>query len=131
MAVPFETVLCYFPGHLQYSRCSSNIFISDIFFITVLVHLSILISFTSSRASCPFCIISGCFYHLLLGFISLRKEEPLPELFPQTPVSSYSWPRRIQVVDKVVSPSCLGLPCRLVRSVTLMVQLLSLNRAMQ
>ena len=45
-------------------------------------------------------------YHLPPGFLSLRKEEPLPELSPQTPVSSYSWPRRTQVVDKAVSPSC-------------------------
>ena len=35
------------------------------------------------------------FYHLPPGFLSLRKEEPLPELFPQTPVPSYSWPRRL------------------------------------
>ena len=40
------------------------------------------------------------------GFLSLRKEEPLPELSPQTPVSGYSWPRRTQVADKAVSPSC-------------------------
>ena len=40
------------------------------------------------------------------GFLSLRKEEPLPELSPQTPVSGYSWPRRTQMADKVVSPSC-------------------------
>ena len=63
-------------------------------------------------------------------FLSLRKEELLPELSPQTPVSGYSWPRRTQVSkksesqritanvpaiilgiktllsDKVVSPSC-------------------------
>ena len=45
-------------------------------------------------------------YHLPPGFISLRKEEPLPELFPQTPVPSYSWPRSTQVADKIVSPSC-------------------------
>ena len=32
------------------------------------------------------------------GFLSLRKEEPHPELFPQTPVSSYSWPRRILII---------------------------------
>ena len=45
-------------------------------------------------------------YLLTPGFLSLRKEEPQPELFPQTPVSSYSWPRRTQVVaDKVVPPS--------------------------
>ena len=29
-----------------------------------------------------------------------------PELFPQTPVSGYSWPHRTQVADNVVSPSC-------------------------
>ena len=74
-------------------------------------------------------------YHLPPGCPSLRKEEPIPELFPQTPVPSYSWPRRTQVADKVVSPSCLGLPCHLVHSrgvhsVTLLVHLLSLNRAM-
>ena len=47
-----------------------------------------------------------CFYHLPPGFLSLHKEEPLPELFPQTLVSSYYWPRRSQVADKIVSPSC-------------------------
>ena len=46
------------------------------------------------------------YHHLPPGFLSLRKEEPLPELFPQTLVSSYSWPHRTQVADKVVSPSC-------------------------
>ena len=40
------------------------------------------------------------------GFLSLRKEEPLPELSPQMPVSGYSWPRRTQVADKAVSLSC-------------------------
>ena len=45
-------------------------------------------------------------YHLPPGFLSLRKEEPLPELSPQTPVSGYYWPRRTQMADKVVSPSC-------------------------
>ena len=45
-------------------------------------------------------------YHLPSGFLSLRKEEPLPELSAQTPVSGYSWPRRTQVADKAVSPSC-------------------------
>ena len=45
-------------------------------------------------------------YHLPPGFLSLRKEEPLPELFTQTPVPSYSWPRSTQVADKIVSPSC-------------------------
>ena len=92
--------------------------ILDIFFVNLLVHLSILISFTSSRASCPFYIIS-CFLPLLPGFLSLRKEEPLPELFPQTPVSGYSWPRRTQVADKVVSPSCFRSslpPCPLCHS---------------
>ena len=37
---------------------------------------------------------------------SRLKKEPLPELFPQTPVSSYYWLCRTQVADKVVSPSC-------------------------
>ena len=58
-------------------------------------------------------------YHLPPGVLSLRKEEPLPELFPQTPVSSYYWPRRTEVADKIVSPSCFivfGLPCSLVHS---------------
>ena len=45
-------------------------------------------------------------YHLSPGFVSFRKEEPLSELFPQTPVCSHSRPRRTQVADKVVSPSC-------------------------
>ena len=42
------------------------------------------------------------------GFLSLCKdsEEPLPGLFPQTPVPRYTWPCRTQVADKVVSPSC-------------------------
>ena len=44
--------------------------------------------------------------HLPPGYLSLRKEEPHPELSPQTPVSGYSWPRRTQVADKAVSPSC-------------------------
>ena len=53
-------------------------------------------------------LVKSCFtiYHLPPGFLSLRKEEPLPELFPQTPVPSYSWPRSTQVADKIVSPSC-------------------------
>ena len=46
------------------------------------------------------------YHHLPPGFLSLRKEEPLPELSPQTPVSGYSWPRRTQMADKVISPSC-------------------------
>ena len=46
------------------------------------------------------------YYYLPSGFLSLRKEEPLPELSPQMPVSGYSWPRRTQVADKAVSPSC-------------------------
>ena len=50
--------------------------------------------------------VSKVIYHLPPGFLSLRKEEPLPELSPQTPVSGYSWPRRTQVADKAVSPSC-------------------------
>ena len=49
-------------------------------------------------------IFTTIYHH---GFLSLRKEEPLPEMSPQTPVSGYSWPRRTQVADKVVSPSCL------------------------
>ena len=40
------------------------------------------------------------YHHLPPGLLSL------PELFPQTPVSSYSWPRSTQVADKIVSPSC-------------------------
>ena len=44
-------------------------------------------------------------YRLPPWLLSFRKEEPL-RLSPQTPVSSYSWPRRTQVADKVVSPSC-------------------------
>ena len=49
-------------------------------------------------------ISCSSFYHQV--FLSLRKEEPLPELFPQTPFPSYSWPRRTQVADKIVSTSC-------------------------
>ena len=75
------------------------------------------------------------FYHLPPGFISLRKEESLPELSPQTPVSGYSWPRRTQVADKAVLHFVLGLPCRLVHSrgvhsFALFVHLLSLNGSM-
>ena len=44
--------------------------------------------------------------HLLSGLLSISNEDPLPELFPQTSVSGYSWPRRTQVADQVVSPSC-------------------------
>ena len=74
-------------------------------------------------------------YRLPPGCLSHRKEELLPELFPQTPVSGYSWPRRTQVAHKGVSPSCSGLPCRLVHSrgvhsVTRFVHMLSLNHAM-
>ena len=54
---------------------------------------------------CSICLNFNPMY-LPLGFISLRKEEPLPELFPQTPVPSYSRPRSTQVADKIVSPSC-------------------------
>ena len=43
-------------------------------------------------------------YHVP-GFLPLRKEEHVPELFPQTPVTSYSGPHRTKVADKVVSPS--------------------------
>ena len=39
------------------------------------------------------------------GFLSIRMEEPLPELYPQTPVSSYSWPCRIPVADKMINTS--------------------------
>ena len=38
-------------------------------------------------------------------FPPLRKEEPLLELSPQTPV--YSWPRRTHVADEVMSSSCV------------------------
>ena len=51
------------------------------------------------RINLPFTRHQG-FFH------SDGKEEPLPGLSPQTPVSGYSWPRRTQVADKVVSPSC-------------------------
>ena len=59
------------------------------------------------------------------GFLSLRKEDILPGLFPQTPVSGYYWLCSTDVAYKVVSPSC-GLPCRLahsrgIHSVTLLV----------
>ena len=67
-------------------------------------------------------------YHLS-GFLSLRKEEPLPELFPQTPHTGPRWRIRLSLHP------VLGLPCRLVHSrgvhsVTLLVHLLSLNRTM-
>ena len=45
-------------------------------------------------------------YERHVRVFSIRKEEPLPELSPQMPVSGYSWSRRTQVADKVVSPSC-------------------------
>ena len=73
-------------------------------------------------------------YHLPPWFLSLRKEEPLPELSPQTPVSSYTWhpgPRwRIRLSLNLV----LGHLCRLVHSrgvhpVTVSVYILYLNRA--
>ena len=75
------------------------------------------------------------FYHLPPGFLSLRKEESLPELSPQTPVSGYSWPRRTQVVDKSVSPSCFrssvpSCPISWCPLCHFFVHLLSLNRAM-
>ena len=43
-------------------------------------------------------------YHVP-GFLLLRKEEHVPELFPQTAVTSYAGPHRTQVADRVVSPS--------------------------
>ena len=47
-------------------------------------------------------------------FHSVRRNPSLTELSPPTPISSYAWPRRIQVVDDVVCASCvLCLPCRL------------------
>ena len=36
-----------------------------------------------------FSMVADNNYNLPPGFLSLRKDEPLPELFPQTPVSSY------------------------------------------
>ena len=41
------------------------------------------------------------------GFLSLRKEDILPGLFPQTPVSGYYWLCSTDVAYKVVSPSCV------------------------
>ena len=49
---------------------------------------------------------SGNHHNLPPEFISLRKDEPNPEMYPQTPISGYYWPRRTKVADKVVSPSC-------------------------
>ena len=37
-------------------------------------------------------ILSFTIYHLPPGFLSRRKEEPLPELFPQTPVLATLYP---------------------------------------
>ena len=48
------------------------------------------------------------FYHLPPGVLSVRKEEPRTEMFHRRrPVPCYSWPRRTQVADKIVSPSCV------------------------
>ena len=47
-------------------------------------------------------------YHLPPEFLSIHDEEPLPGLFPQTPVSDYSWPHRTQA-----SPPRVGLPALL------------------
>ena len=46
----------------------------------------------------PFTIYHKGFFH------SVRRNPS--ELSPKTPVSGYSWPRRTQVADKAVSPSC-------------------------
>ena len=76
--------ICHFSDHLTNLAISSCIFF-----------ISNFLSFSEQFS-----------YHLPPGYLSLRKEEPLPELSPQTPVSGYSWPRRTQVADKAVSPSC-------------------------
>ena len=62
---------------------------------SLLIHLrvtstmsSFVVSFTPlilTEFLLEYCSCSSI-YHLPPGFISLRKEEPLPELFPQTPV---------------------------------------------
>ena len=114
------------------SRCSNT---SILWWVTLPLGVCNLLH---SQASLPKgnAVGSVCLsvYHLPPGFLSLRKEERLPELFPQTPVSSYSWPCRTQVADKIVSPSCSRSslpPCPFSRcplSVGLTVHLLSLNR---
>ena len=67
-------------------------------------------TFSEDRTATRYMLIYSI-YHLPPGFLSLRKEEPLPELFPKTPVPSYSWPRRTQVADKVVSPVIVSPSC--------------------
>ena len=54
--------------------------------------------YVSRLAMSMFTIYHQGFFH------SVRRNPSLN--FPQTPVSGYSWPRRTQVADKVVSPSC-------------------------
>ena len=53
--------------------------------------------FARLSVSCRYTNNNRAFLPFTPGFLSLRKEEPLPELFPQTPVSGYSWLCRTQV----------------------------------
>ena len=76
-------------------------------------------------------VIDGAVFYTIYhqGFFHSARRKPLPELSPQTPVSGYSWPRRTQVADKAVPPSCFrsSLPscpfsrCPLCRSLYLSV----------
>ena len=54
-------------------------------------------------------------YHLPPGFLSLRKEKPLTELSPQTPVG-YSWPQGPRWRMRLSLHLVFGLPCRCVHS---------------
>ena len=75
-------------------------------------------------------------YESHIRVFSIRKEVPLPELFPQTPVSGYSWPRRTQVADEVVSLSCFRfalpsfVPILMVCTLLALIVHLFFNRAM-
>ena len=53
--IPLESFFCSFLGRLHHSCCRSNVFISDIvqLLVTPHINLSVLISFTSIRTSCP------------------------------------------------------------------------------
>ena len=122
--------------------CPSSIVLSSSTYVSCL-HPVCTVSFLLSRTwTHPFqnpylsvSVLDILVYHLPSGFLSFSKKEPLPELFPQTPDSSYSWPRRTRWWIRLSLHLVLGLPCRLVYSrgiysVTLIVHLLSLNRAM-
>ena len=62
MAVPLQSFFCHFLGRTTLDVPLLNVFISDVIpLVTPHTHLSILISFTSIRASCPLVVaqVSG------------------------------------------------------------------------